>query len=522
MMRKWIAAGCLLLCLLLPRAVLAETGIAPDKAAYALGEPVRLTVTGDREIRACRYTVALDDETVFAQKKDDRHTDVYYLPDRPGVYRADAEITFTDKSKASVSCWFRVLDLPALAAPDSLYSQKDGSWKNVKYGTEEMETSGCAIFTLSNALHFLGLTGEETEPAALASRYGFCLNDGATVNARLIRHAAQDYGFLTQEALVTSQDAVRDLFRDGAVFTFSVARGHIAFACELSEDGTKVRIVDSAPSATMDRIRSSPLYLREEDGSFSTVVDLEVLPGAKYYLTTGQYGGLTYWLDLSYVAKRGVRIIAPYWLTVSTENGDEPAKLSALGTVSSTVILDGQETSVPTGALSWRREAGAPKAAWVTGGKDAEVADSGGAKIGKAARGTLLPLIAEEEDRLLVRFEDRPGYLSKEDAQAVSIPPETYREGILHVKGTVTGKSKVSCRRSPLENSVRIGQWPTGTKVLLLAEQDGYFLAEADGLRGWVSAKNVQTADGEPEAAGEDPETAAEEPADDDSEAASE
>lgn len=490
-MKKWLAAFLLLLLLLVPWACLGEAELSVSRADYALGEAVRLTLTGDREIKSCKYTVTLDGQEIFRQKTADKHMDVCYLPRLPGTYRIDAAVTFQDKKKETASCEFLVSGTNAVQPASALYSQKDGTWAEVKYGREHLEKAGCAIFTLSNALHALGHTGEETEPAALASRYGHCLIQGGTSNVRLINQAARDFGFVTQSALVKSEAGIRDLARDGAVFTFSIVKGHIAYACELNEDGTKIRIVDSAPSATMERIKSGSLYRLSEEGSFVQVKELSEFPEGKYYFETGQYGGLTYWMDLSYVAKRGVRIIQPKWLKVRTDEGEQEAELVTFGTIESVVKAGGETLTLPTNRLLWKTETETPEAVFVVSKKAAILLDSGGTQIDRVPRGALLPLIAREEDRFCVRFEGRLGYLTGEDAEAVSIPPEEVREGVVHINGTVSGKSNVGFRRSPLSNSTQIGYWPTGTKIWVLEEQDGFYLAEAEGMRGWLLPKNV-------------------------------
>ena len=72
-----------------------------------------------------------------------------------------------------------------------------------------------------------------------------------------------------------------------------------------------LRIVDSAPSATWERIKNAQLYKQEADGSFTPITGLEQLPGIRYYPENNAFGGTTYWLEGSYVAKRGVRVILP-------------------------------------------------------------------------------------------------------------------------------------------------------------------------------------------------------------------
>ena len=89
-MKKWLAAFLLLLLFLVPWACLGEAELSASRTDYALGEAVRLTLTGDREIKSCKYTVTLDGQEIFRQKTADKHMDVCYLPRLPGTYRIDA------------------------------------------------------------------------------------------------------------------------------------------------------------------------------------------------------------------------------------------------------------------------------------------------------------------------------------------------------------------------------------------------------------------------------------------------
>ena len=493
-MKKWFPVGFLILLMLAALPALSETVLRTDRTEYALGEAVRVTLDAEQTFKYCRYSLLRDGQTVFSQKTNDKHREGWYLPQQPGEYVLSAAVTGTDKKKKTVSCAFTVKASAVPVETDALYSQKDGSWADDPYGKEELEKSGCAIFTLSNALHYLGYTGAETEPAALAARYGYCLIQGGTSNVRLITQAAKDYGFFTQSALVKEEGAVADLLKDGAVFSFAIVKGHIAFVCGLSEDGGKVRIVDSAPSATWERIKGGKLYRQESDGSFVALQDLSDLPGARYYLETQHYEGLSYWLDLAYVAKRGVRVMQPYWLQVRQERSVSAAQLVTFGTVVSSVRVSGQKEPILVSTLDliWRHETDAPQAALVISKKAAILRDSGGAQVARVARGSLLPVISVTDSAVCVRYEGRMGYLSPEDAQVVSVPPESYQTGVVHINGKTTGKSNVGFRRNPLSNSTQIGYWPTGTTVYVLAEQDGYYLAEANGKRGWLLPKNVQ------------------------------
>lgn len=192
-----------------------------------------------------------------------------------------------------------------------MYSQSSGAWKEAKYGSSTLEHSGCAIFALSHGLELLGYEGESITPQALAKKYAFCLRDGGTINSTLIGNAGEDFGFKTRFDLYKELPTIRDRLERGAVFSFAVVMGHIALVAEQSEDGSMMRIIDSAPSATWERIKNAQLYKQEPDGSFTPITGPEQLEGIRYYPENDAFGAATYWLESSYVAKRGVRLLLP-------------------------------------------------------------------------------------------------------------------------------------------------------------------------------------------------------------------
>lgn len=240
---------------------------------------------------------------------------VSYRPRKSGICCLEVTATHADGSTLTNQYFFEVrsedvsAQLEALSDEPFIFSQKDGWWLDKKYRTSTLDQSGCAIFTLSHALQMLGRTKDSERPENLATAYAFCLVDGGTLNATLIGRAAKNYGFTTRSELIESEKDIAARFDKGALFSFSIVRGHIALACGLSEDGTKVRIIDSAPDATMERITNASLYLPAEDGSWHAIQSLADIPGERYYFETGCFGGATYYLDLSYVAKRGARLI---------------------------------------------------------------------------------------------------------------------------------------------------------------------------------------------------------------------
>lgn len=195
----------------------------------------------------------------------------------------------------------------------SLYSQTDGWWRDKKYSVSELETSGCAVFSLSHALQLLGYTGEEIAPERLAKTYAMALmKDGSgTMNSTLVGRAGNDFGFKTRYELYENPQTIRDKAAQGAVFTFSVVSGHIACVADVTEDGKMCLIIDSAPSATFERKKDEPVYFIGEDGAFHVAASVAELPGIEYCIETNSYGCGVYYLEMDYVARRGVRLIQP-------------------------------------------------------------------------------------------------------------------------------------------------------------------------------------------------------------------
>ena len=189
------------------------------------------------------------------------------------------------------------------------YNQFDGSWKKVSYRHSDLQTSGCAIFALANALARLGITGDGTDPAELADTYAFCLVEGGTLNSTLIGNAAKKFGFRTRYDLYDDPDQVAGFFSQGAVFSFSVVKGHIALADGITSDGSMIHVTDSALGATFSRLEDAVIWVKTEDGSFVRASSPSQVPDAVYYIETNAWSGGEYYLPAEYALARGLRLI---------------------------------------------------------------------------------------------------------------------------------------------------------------------------------------------------------------------
>lgn len=258
------------------------------------------------------YHIARNGQTA-AETEPGTHFSAAYRPREAGEYALTVTVTDDQGHKASQTAAFTVDgSLPANDGLSSIYSQKDGWWKDKKYRHSNLGKSGCAIFALSHALSRMGITDDAALPQNLATKYAYCLipNEG-TSNELLINTAARDFGFQTKKQLINDAKQIAQLIQDGAFFSFSIARGHIAMVSGISEDGAMVKVVDSAPLATFERIVNAAPYYQMRSGAFRAALSLDDLPGARWYLETDEYGALEYYLPMEYVAKRGVRLIQP-------------------------------------------------------------------------------------------------------------------------------------------------------------------------------------------------------------------
>lgn len=282
-----------------------EVMVEVSDTALAVGDVLDITVSA-WTVHQCQYAL---EGPLPVRGEPGQHFTAAWRPRQAGEYTLT--VTVTDEAGHSESRQTALTVAPGSTGFQEVYSQKDGSWLDVPYRASTMDHSGCAIFTLSHALYRMGMEGEELLPGALAKTFALCLTPDGTNNERLIREAAAAFGFTTKGALINDAKQIAEYLRNGAMFSFSIARGHIALAVGISAEGDMVRVVDSAPFATFDRIVNDSLYYQTRSGGFRAAVRLEDIPGARWYFETDDYGGLEYWLRLPYVARRGVRLIQP-------------------------------------------------------------------------------------------------------------------------------------------------------------------------------------------------------------------
>lgn len=425
-MKKRITLWMTLMLLCIPFLCLGEIQVSVDRDTCAVGEFLHIEIERPENAQSITYTMTQNGKAYF-ETEDATRFSGEFCPRRAGTYVLKVKVRNSDRTSDTGSCTFTVTeetvnpDRTDGISPAMRFDQKDGWWKGVPYSTSTLNRSGCAIFTLSHALARLGYTDPEILPPALAARYGKCYVKGGTSNPLLINTAAGHFGFLTRNDAIESPEQIRLLLRDGSLFTFSIVIGHIALIDELSEDGNYVHIVDSAPQATLERIKDGFMYLRDEEGNYSPISDLANIPGMRWYPDTDSWSSLEYWMDLSYVAQRSVRMIMPMWLTYTDAQGmSVPVDPVTLGAENCTVRLrDNTKVTVPTSALSVKGE---PLALVKVVSKkgNAQLTDPEGNKLAKVKPGTVLPVINASDRQIEVRYQNLHAFLPAENGEILS------------------------------------------------------------------------------------------------------
>ncbi len=486
------AAGALMI---LP-AAFAEPAVSFQPENPRVGDYVDVTVIPDREgALGVSWSLATPDQNVFSGKETDHFT-ASFRPRTEAEYTLTVTVSYGKKDTETASVVIPVSgSAPVQEGPDVVYSQKDGWWHDKVYSQKHhrsVEKAGCAMFALSHALQRIGFEGEDVQPDQLAARFKYCYVEGrGTANEILTGDASKIWGFATAASLIETEAELRTCFMLGDVFTFSIVNGHIAFADRLSDDGTRVHVVDSAPGATYERIKNGSIYYLDESGAYVEAKTPDELPGIRWFFETGEYGGMEYWLDLSYCAKRGMRMIRPRWLALSTAGGDVPAEMADIGAVRCRMTVDGESRLVPTSDLIWV-STDDMKLIRITK-KNTPLNDGAGKRVSgvKLLQPGALALVLSSEDKqnLYVYYKGAFGYIAKSGTELLDIDEEDHPAALVAVNGKTKGTVQVEVRTEPGKGQSYY-KWVVGTPVTVLEQNGDYYFLEGGGVRGWL--KNTQ------------------------------
>ena len=476
----------------------AEPAVSFQPENPRMGDYVDVTVTPGRENpQSVTWSLSTPEGTVFSGKET-THFTASFRPRQEAEYTLTVTVSYGKKDRETVSVVIPVSGTaPVQQGPDIVYSQKDGWWHDKAYSVKHhrsLEKAGCAIFALSHALQRMGVSEEGALPDRLAVTYKSCYVEGrGTANDILLTRAGDVWDFTTADDLIETEAGLRTCFALGDYFSFSVVIGHIACADALSEDGTKVHVVDSAPGATYERLRKGKIYYRDESGAFVEAATPDELPGIRWFFETGEYGGATYWMDLSYCAGRGMRLIRPRWISLETADGSVSVSPDYVGAVWCRVKLNGELARVRTRDLRWTYTGtDGMKIARITK-KNTILMDAAGKRVSgirALQTGALVMVLGAEEKQLYVFCKGAFGYVKKANAELLDVAQGEYPTGLISVNGRTSGSAEVNIRPDP-SGKQTLYSWVVGTPVAILEEKGGYCYAEGKGIRGWVKKEYI-------------------------------
>ena len=186
-------------------------------------------------------------------------------------------------------------------------------------------------------------------------------------------------------------------------------------------------------------------------------------------------------------------------------NSSKPVRytLRQLGTLTSKVTLSGRSMEIPTEDFF----------AASTVPKDKQIGVIYTPKEGSAAlrrsastsayltrhckAGYLVQVLEYGSKFCKVVYDGDTGYVLTSSLRFVTPGTEPERTAKLSYNGKTNGSTAISVRCAPDKSSAKVGEWDTGTDVLIFGEQNGWYLIEARGRRGYVLPKYITLTDGE-------------------------
>ena len=495
----FLLLACAALCLC---AASAEPAVTFVPESPRMGDYVDVTVTPGRDgATGVTYTLRVDGEPVFTEGKPVKQFTASFRPRQEGHYTLEVTVSYGKKDTETVTVDIPVSgQAPAQMGPDVVYSQRDGWWKDKIYNKKHhrsLQKAGCAIFTLSHALQRIGVDPELCQPETLAAAYSrFYVEERGTNNEGLILAAGKDFDFNTSGDVITGEKEVVSCLRRGDLLSVGHVLGHIALLNGVSEDGKYVHVVDSALSATYERLASRKanighIYYRNEDGSFTEAVTPDQLPGLRWFFETQEYGGAEYWMTSDYIGKKDMRLIRPHWLFADLGNGPAGVSVEYAGAMVTKVERDGQALRVETRNLKLA-DGSAPRVALVTGKKGTKLTDSNGKALSGVSRceyGSMILLLASQDGSLYGYKNGSFGYVKAEDVEVLAPAAEGFRTGMISVNGKTSGSTEITAHKNPKASSVAVTKWKPGTPVAVVEESEEFLLLEGKGYRGWVHQK---------------------------------
>lgn len=425
--RAAFAGALFLLLLMCVFPALGEISVSFTPAAPRVGDYVDITVDpGEEEVRGVLFRLYEKGKLLFAGRDPVKRLTASFRPRKEGTFELEVTVIRRGNRRETAAVTVSVAGTaPEQQGATFVYSQTDGWWKQPLYEasyTHTLESSGCAVFMLSEALQRMGLGGSEALPESLAGEYGKYYTEGTGARTEaMITQAGLHFGFETVHLPVKNADEILSFLRRGDLFCLGPVPRHVVLADRADAESRKVHVIDSWPEATFNKLGGTPAWIPDEDGTWQKIRSADEIPGIRWFFESGRFGGAEYWLDLDFCALRGMRLIRRPWLTLKEEGGKTFVTPEAFGTAESTVTVNGESRNVPTACLSWFCEgADGPMLAVVTREQGAAYTERNGDAVRKRKplpSGSAACALWVEEDRVYVWWRGTYGYLRREDVE---------------------------------------------------------------------------------------------------------
>ena len=178
----------------------------------------------------------------------------------------------------------------------------------------------------------------------------------------------------------------------------------------------------------------------------------------------------------------------------------EKVTVRTLGVVSSVILVDGKEQTVPTEALTFSEKVAEDKRlASILAPRTGRCylrakASSKGAVIDKCQAGTVVQVIKYGKSYCQIVYEGQVGYVQTACLTFLDPAAEILGTTVLTYNGRATGAAQVPIRNEKSNDSASVAKLRSGTEVVVLAREGSWYEVACQGLHGYVH-KNYMSAE---------------------------
>lgn len=178
----------------------------------------------------------------------------------------------------------------------------------------------------------------------------------------------------------------------------------------------------------------------------------------------------------------------------------ETVTVRTLGAISSVIVADGKEQTIPTSALTFSEKVAEDKRlASILAPRTGRCylrarASSKGDVIDKCPAGTVVQVIKYGKSYCQIVYEGRVGYVQTACLTFLDPSADALGTTVLTYNGRATGAAQVPIRNAMSNDSASVAKLRSGTEVVVLAKEGNWYEVAYQGLHGYVH-KNYMSAE---------------------------